>query len=92
MFPKSAEALEEELAALRAAKPVYVVYVDQPISTLIGSALGLGFRDAVRGWLADDYLLEGYVPVGRDPAPVAVVPAAAPDWSATNRLYVFRRR
>lgn len=92
MFPKSPEPLEAELAALRAAKPVFVVYVDQPISTLIGSRLGLAFRDAVREWLAADYRLEGYVPVARDPEPFSFVGAASPDWSVQNRLYVFKRR
>ena len=92
MFPKSAAPLEAELAALRAARPAYVVYVNQPISTLIGSRLGLSFRDAVRDWLAADYRLEGYVPVGRTPAPFSVVGAAQPDWGEANRLYVFKRR
>lgn len=92
MFPKSPAPLEAELAALRAARPAYVVYVNQPISTLIGSRLGLAFRDAVREWLAVDYRLEGYVPVGRDPAPFSVVGATEPDWGAANRLYVFKRR
>lgn len=92
MFPKSPEPLEAELAALRTAKPAYVVYVDQPISTLIGSRLGLAFRDAVREWLAADYRLEGYVPVARDPEPFAFVGARAPDWSVQDRLYVFKRR
>lgn len=92
MFPRSPEPLEAELAALRAARPVYVVYVNQPISTLIGSRLGLAFRDAVREWLAADYRLEGYVPVARDPEPFSFVGAASPDWDARNRLYVFRRR
>lgn len=92
MFPKSPEPLKVELAALREAKPAYVVYVNQPISTLIGSRLGLEFRDAVREWLAADYRLEGYVAVARDPAPLSLVVATAADWSAPNRLYVFRRR
>ena len=92
MFPKSPEPLAAELVALREAKPAYVVYVNQPISTLIGSRLGLEFRDAVREWLLADYRLEGYVAVAREPAPLAVVGAAAPDWRTANRLYVFRRR
>jgi 4-amino-4-deoxy-L-arabinose transferase-like glycosyltransferase len=92
MFPKSPEPLEAELAALRAAKPSYVVYVNQPISTLIGSRLGLSFRDAVREWLAADYRLEGYVAVARDPAPISFIEATIPDWRVPNRLYVFRRR
>jgi 4-amino-4-deoxy-L-arabinose transferase-like glycosyltransferase len=92
MFPKSAAPLEAELAALRAAKPAYVVYVNQPISTLIGSRLGLEFRDAVREWLAADYRLEGYVAVARDPAPLSLIAATAADWSVANRLYVFQRR
>jgi hypothetical protein len=92
MFPKSPEPLEAELAALRVTKPAYIVYVNQPISTLYGSRLGLSFRDAVRERLAADYTLEGYVAVAREPAPITLVPAAAPDWSAENRLYVFRRR
>ena len=92
MFPRSVEPLEAELAALRAAKPVYVVYVNQPISTLIGSRLGLAFRDGVREWLAADYRLEGYVSVTRGPAPIAVIAATAPAWSVPNRLYLFRRR
>jgi hypothetical protein len=92
MFPKNAGPLEAELAALRAAKPVYVVYVNQPISTLFGSRLGLAFRDAVREWLASDYRLEGFVPVGREPAPFALVAAGTPEWGEGNRLYVFKRR
>jgi len=92
MFPKNAEPLERELADLRAAKPAYVVYVNQPISTLFGSTLGLRFRDAVRAWLAADYRLEGYVAVEREPGPIPFVAADAPDWRAGNRLYVFRRR
>ncbi len=92
MFPKSPEPLEAELSALREAKPAYVVYVNQPISTLYGSRLGLSFRDGVRAWLAADYRLEGYVPVPRDPAPPVLVAVAAPDWRVPDRLYVFRRR
>ncbi|MDP3541167.1 MAG: glycosyltransferase family 39 protein [Elusimicrobiota bacterium] len=92
MFPRSAEPLRAELEALRAAKPAYVVYVNQPISTLIGSRLGLEFRDAVREWLAEGYRLEGYVFVPREPAPGAFIPAAVPDWRVLNRLYVFKRR
>ncbi len=92
MFPKSPEPLEAELAALRSARPAFVVYVNQPISTLIGSRLGLAFRDAVREWLAADYRLEGYVPVARDPEPFSFIAAASPDWAAPNRLYVFKRR
>lgn len=91
MFPKSAAPLEEELAELRAARPVFVVYVNQPISTLIGSSLGLAFRDAVRGWLSADYRLEGFVPVEREPGSARFIPATTPDWSAENRLYVFKR-
>jgi hypothetical protein len=92
MFPKSPEPLAAELAALRAAKPAYVVYVNQPISTLIGSRLGLSFRDSVRAWLAADYRLEGFVPVAREPGEVSFVGATAPDWSVPDRLYVFARR
>lgn len=92
MFPRSAEPLRAELEALRAAKPAYVVYVNQPISTLIGSRLGLEFRDAVRDWLAEGYRLEGFVFVPREPAPAAFTPETVPDWRALNRLYVFKRR
>ncbi|UPT73650.1 MAG: hypothetical protein M0D55_17600 [Elusimicrobiota bacterium] len=92
MFPKNPEPLEAELAALRAARPSRVVYVNQPISTLIGSPLGLAFRDAVRAWLEADYRLTGYVPVPREPAGPALVPASRPDWSSGDRLYVFERR
>ncbi len=92
MFPKSWEPLETELTALRAARPAYVVYINQPISTLIGGHLGFSFRDAVREWLAADYHFEGYVPVAREPAPISVVAATAADWRVPNRLYVFRRR
>jgi hypothetical protein len=92
MFPKSAAPLEAELSALRAARPAYVVYVDQPISTLIGSMLGLAFRDAIREWLAADYRLEGYVPVAREPRPFELIGAKAPDWGERDRLYVFKRR
>ncbi len=92
MFPKSSVPLEEELAALRAARPAYVVYANQPMSTMIGSRLGLSFRDAVREWLAADYRLEGYVFVGRDPGEIRLVPAAGADWSVPNRLYLFSRR
>lgn len=92
MFPKSRAPLEEELAELRAAKPLYVVWVNQPISTLIGSRLGLEFREGVRRWIEAEYRLEAFVPVEREPVPVTVVPADAPDWSAPNRLYAFRRR
>lgn len=92
MFPKNREPLEAEMTALRAAGPAYVVYVNQPISTLIGSRLGLEFRDEVRAWLTADYRLEGYVSVGREPAPVELVAASAPQWNVVDRLYVFRRR
>lgn len=92
MFPRSAQPLQAELEALRAAKPAYVVYVNQPISTLIGSRLGLEFRDAVREWLAEGYRLEGYVFVPREPAPGAFIAETVPDWGELNRLYVFKRR
>ena len=92
MFPKNLAPFEAELAALREAKPAYVVYVNQPISTLFGSRLGLRFRDEVRAWIAEGYALEGYVAVERQPAPIALVAAVTPDWNAENRLYVFRRR
>ncbi len=92
MFPKSSELIEIELTELRAARPVYVVYVNQPISTLFGSRLGLSFRDSVRAWLAADYRLEGYVAVARESSPISMVPEKSVDWRAQNRLYVFRRR
>ncbi|MCR4294786.1 MAG: hypothetical protein NUW21_04580, partial [Elusimicrobia bacterium] len=92
MFPRSAQPLRAELEALRAAKPAYVVYVNQPISTLIGSRLGLEFRGAIREWLAEGYRLEGYVFVPREPAPVAIIPETAANWRILNRLYVFKRR
>ncbi len=92
MFPRSAEPLRAELADLRAAKPAYVVYVNQPISTLIGSRLGLEFRDAIREWLEEGYRLEGYVFVPREPAPPSFIPGTAADWRILNRLYVFKRR
>lgn len=92
MFPKNAGPLEAEIKALRAAKPAFVVYVNQPISTLFGSVLGLSFRDAVREWLAADYRLEGYVAVARDPAPISLITVPTADWGVPNRLYVFRRR
>lgn len=92
MFPKSAQPLEAELAALHAAKPAYVVYINQPISTLIGSRLGLAFRDAVREWLADDYRLVGYVAVARNPQTLSVIPVTSVDWAVPNRLYIFRSR
>lgn len=92
MFPKNSAPLEAEIAALAAAKPSYVVYINQPVSTLIGSMLGLRFRDHVRNWLETDYRLVGFVPVGRDPAPVKLVPASLADWRVDDRIYVFRRR
>lgn len=92
MFPKDAGLMTAEMAALRAAPPRYVVYVNQPISTLIGSPLGLAFREAVRAWLAADYRLEGYVPVPREPAAPSLVPSAKPDWTVPDRLYVFARK
>ena len=92
MFPKSPEPGHTELAALRAAKPAYVVYVNQPISTLIGSRLGLKFRDDVRAWLMVDYRLEGYVPVGRETASISLVSETRVEWRVPDRLYVFRRR
>lgn len=92
MFPKSLEVLEDELAALRAARPIYVVYANQPMSTMIGSRLGLFFRDSVREWLAADYRVEGFVFVDREPGEIKLTPTSAPDWSVPNRLYVFRSR
>lgn len=92
MFPKSVKLLEDELAALRAARPIYVVYANQPMSTLIGSLLGLSFRDSVREWLAADYRLEGYVAVAREPGAISLTTATEADWRAVNRLYIFRRR
>jgi hypothetical protein len=92
MFPKSSEPFVVELAALREARPSYVVYINQRISTLIGSPLGLEFRDSVREWLASDYRLVGFVPVPREPAPSVLVPETRVDWLVANRLYVFRRR
>lgn len=92
MFPPSAEPLIAELAALRAAKPSYVVYANQRMSALVGSPLGLMFRNSVREWLETDYQLAGYVAVPRDPAPVALVSEKRADWTVPNRLYVFVRR
>ena len=91
MFPRSAEPLIAELAALRAAKPSYVVYANQRMSALVGSPLGLMFRNSVRDWLKTDYRLVGYVPVGREPAPVGLTPEKRADWRIANRLYVFVR-
>lgn len=92
MFPKDASLMEREMAALHAAPPRYVVYVNQPISTLIGSRLGLAFREAIRAWLAADYRLEGYVSVPREAAAPRLVPSKAADYAASDRLYVFERR
>ncbi len=91
MFPKNSAPLEAELADLLVAKPSFVVYINQPVSTLIGSMLGLRFRDHIRNWLETDYRLVGFVPVGRDPAPVALMPASRADWRVADRIYVFAR-
>lgn len=92
MFPMKVEPLIAELSALRAARPSYVVYANQRMSALVGSTLGLMFRNSVREWLETDYRLVGYVPVGRDPAPVGLTPEKRADWLVANRLYVFRRK
>ena len=92
MFPTDVEPLLAELSALRVAKPSYVVYANQRMSALVGSPLGLMFRNSVREWLETDYRLVGYVPVGRDPAPLALTPEKRADWRVPNRLYVFVSR
>ncbi len=92
MFPKDSTLHDAELAALRAARPPFVVYINQPMSTLIGTRLGLEFRNRVRDWLAAEYQPVGFVAVGRAPAPVELVPEKTVDWLVPDRLHVFALR
>ncbi|MBI3554502.1 MAG: hypothetical protein HY077_18565 [Elusimicrobia bacterium] len=75
MFPEPG-AGAQELAALEASSPEFIVYCTQPGSTLIASRLGEAFRDGVRELLARRYRFVG---PGR------------PDWGAEAGLLLFER-
>lgn len=92
LFPRSPEAVAEELAAFDRARPRFVVWSAQPLSTMISSRLGLAYRDALRARLESSYRYAGSMPVG-GPAPVLLSPAPGekPDFTPGDRFLLFER-
>jgi hypothetical protein len=76
LFPRFAQDIQDELAALAAKAPAAVVYVDLPASTLVATRLGAAFEKKLRDWLEKDYRLSAqagrlliYERKDRNPAP-----------------------
>ncbi|MEK7858914.1 MAG: hypothetical protein AAB320_07205 [Elusimicrobiota bacterium] len=95
LFPESEKAVADELAAIKGARPKFVVYSAQPGSTIISSKLGLSFQERVRAFLARDYRWIGQVDVLAGPSQYRFEPkglGAAPDWNSEASLFLFERR
>lgn len=96
LFPRGRADVDAEWEALRRAPPRVVVYSAQPGSAIIGSEVGLRFRDEVRAWLAKDYRWIGRVDVGPDASRAAFgareFAGKTVDWDAESSLFLFDRR
>ena len=95
LFPKDASGWKDEMAALAAAPPRFVVFSTQPLSTIMGSRLGLAYRDAMIAFLGERYRYDGAMVVRPAPGMPAYEPAAAgalPGFDAKDRLLLFVRR
>jgi hypothetical protein len=96
LFPRSAAAIETELRELARVRPKFIIYSNQPASTLIASSLGEEFRDGLRLLLERDYRWVGQVNI----RPQGTVyrlggehrTAARPDWSDESSLFLFELR
>ena len=91
LFPKNKSQISEELSRLEKSPPELIVYSDIAGSQVIGSALGLYFRDQIQNFLKARYLPVGKAPVLRANAPPQFIPETAfPKLDYTNALYLFR--
>jgi len=96
LFPRHREDIEAELARIAAARPRFILYSNQPASTLIASALGAEFRDEVRKLIRRYYRWAGQVRIG----PTGTlsrfgsdqVGPGEPDWTDEYSLFLFERK
>lgn len=95
LFPDGAAGWHDELAALAAAPPRFVVYSTQPLSTMTASTHGLDYAAAMRDFLKRGYRYDGMIRV----TPSRALPAyegakkdGLPDYASEDRLLLFVRR
>ena len=94
LFPKDAAGWKEEMAALEAAPPRFIVYSTQPLSTMTASTHGLDYAAGMRGFLARGYRYDGGIRVSDSPQLPAYAPAAAGErapYGEEDRLLLFER-
>jgi hypothetical protein len=94
LFPKDAAGWHEELAALEATPPRFVVYSTQPLSTMTASTYGLDYAAGMRAFLAHGYRYAGLVRVTASPSiPTyeAVKKDDLPKFDSEDRLLLFER-
>ena len=83
------------MSVLNAAPPRFAVFSTQPLSTIMGSRLGLQYRDAMIGFLGRLYRYDGAMAVRPSREMPAYAPAAAgeaPAFDSEDRLLLFVRR
>ncbi len=91
LFPKDKAQISEELSRLQNAPPSSIVYCDIAGSQVIGSNLGIYFRDEIQNFLKTRYSLVGKVPVlPNDAPPQFISETNFPLFDDSNTLYLFR--
>ncbi|MFI5346525.1 MAG: hypothetical protein ACHQ51_09150 [Elusimicrobiota bacterium] len=94
LFPEDARGWRDEMSALEAAPPRFIVYSTQPLSTMTASTHGLDYAAGMRAMLARRYRYAGGVRV-TDSAELPVYadsPAGVPaPYEEEDRLFLFER-
>jgi len=96
LFPRSRDDTDWEYARVAGARPKFILYSNQPASTLLASAWGAQFRDRLRVFLKENYRWVGQVRIGPVRTETRLGPGQVgpgePDWSDTYSLFLFERR
>jgi hypothetical protein len=93
LFPKNKAQIIKELSRLKNSPPRMIVYCDIAGSQVIGSTLGIYFRNKIQELLKTRYSLVGKTPVLPNAAPPQFIAETAfPQFNDTNTLYLFRLR
>ena len=91
LFPKDQAQIIKELSRLKKSPPKMIVYCDIAGSQVIGSDLGIYFRNQIQEFLKTRYTVIGKVPVLPDAAPPRFIPETAfPQLNYKNALYLFQ--
>ncbi len=91
LFPKDKSQISGELSRLKKSPPELIVYSDIAGSQVIGSDLGVYFRDQIQKFLKTRYSPVGKVPVLPGNAPPQFISETDfPQLDYTNTLYLFR--